>query len=188
MSLSFGGSKQKQQQSQSQTTNETSRFTPDQSVVDMTNSGLARTLGLVGGYQRTSPQDIAGFLNPMQDTINAGVQRQARIAGNSVDGQAAAAGAFGGSGWGLLRGETERAYADATAQATAQGYGTALNAAMGDNQNASAYDLNAIQTYLQGLGLMGNWGTTNATGTSSGTSKGSGSKMGFEAGFKYGGK
>lgn len=184
MSFSLGGSKQKQ--TQSQTENSTSTFTPNAQFLDMTQNGLSSALGLMGNYGVTGKADVANYLNPYQDTISAGIRRAGDIAANNNDAQAAAAGAFGGSGWGLLRGETARGYADAEANALASGYNTALQAAMQERGNAANYDMGALQTYLSGLGLLGNWGTTTSSGTSSG--KSSGTKLGFEAGFKYGAK
>jgi len=176
MGFSLGGSKQKSTQSQTQ--NQTSTFTPNQQFLNQVQSGVGSAMGLMGGYDRTTGADVQGYLNPYMDTITDGLARQSQIAGNVNDAQAAAAGAFGGSGWGLLRGETQRGYADAQAGALAQGYNTAQQAAIGENQAAQNYDLQALQTYLSGLGLLGNWGTTTSSGTSSGTSKGSGMQFG----------
>lgn len=176
MGFSLGG--QKQKSSQNQTQNQISSFTPNQQFLNQTQTGLNSALGLMGGYEKTTGADVQGYLNPYMDTITDGLARQSQIAGNVNDAQAAAAGAFGGSGWGLLRGETQRGYADAQAGALAQGYNTAQQAAMGENQAAQNYDLQALQTYLSGLGLLGNWGTTTSSGTSSGTSKGSGMQFG----------
>lgn len=172
MGFSLGGNKQKTSQQQTQNTNQTSTFTPNAQFLNQTQTGLDQALGLMGGYQKTTGADVQGYLNPYMDTIQSGLARQAAIASNGNDAQAAAAGAFGGTGWGLLRGETQRGYADAQAGALAQGYNTAQQAAMAENQASQGYDLSALQTYLSGLGLLGNWGTTNTTGNSSGTSKG----------------
>ena len=181
MSFSLGGSKQKSSQTQNQVQNQTSTFTPNAQYLGMVQGGLDSALGLIGGYDRTTGADVQNYLNPYMDTITDGLARQASIAANGNDAQAAAAGAFGGSGWGLLRGETQRGYADAQAQALAQGYNTAQQAAMSENQAAQAYDLAGLQSYLSGLGLLGNWGTTNTSGTSNmtGSSKGSGFNWGF---------
>lgn len=184
MSFSLGGSKQKQTTNQTQ--NQTSTFTPNAEYMGLVQGGLNRSLGLIGNYGTTGQADVANYLNPMQDTINAQIRRSGSIAANNNDAQAAAAGAFGGSGWGLLRSETARAYADAEANAAAQGYNTALQAAMQERGASNAYDLNALQSYLSGLGLLGNWGTTTSSGTSTGKTTGSG--MNFGANFKYGGK
>ena len=187
MSFSLGGSKQKSSQQQTENTNQTSTFTPNQQFLDMTQGGLNQALGLMGGYGRTTGEDVAGYLNPYMDTITSGIRRSGQIAANTNDAQAAAAGAFGGSGWGLLRGETQRGFADAEANALAQGYGQAQQAAMAERGAGAAYDLSALQAYLGGLGLLGNWGTQNTVGTGSSTSKGTASGMQFGANFKYGG-
>lgn len=187
MSLSFGGNKSKS----SSTQNSVQSYTPNQEFLNLVQPGLNSALGLMGNYQRTSADDVSGFLNPylgqVADVTSQQIQRSRDVTGNNLDAQAAKAGAFGGSGWGLLRGENNRAYADAEASAlagiNANGYNTALQAAMGENQNASGYDLNALQTYLSGLGLLGNWGTQ--TGTQTGTQRGSG--MNFGASYIYGG-
>lgn len=188
MSFSLGGNKQKSRNETTENTNQTSTFTPNAQFLDMTQTGLNQALGLMGGYGQTGAADVANYLNPYQDTISAGIRRSGDIAANNNDAQAAAAGAFGGSGWGLLRGETARGYADAEANALAQGYNTALQAAMGERANAANYDMGALQTYLSGLGLLGNWGTSNTVGSGTSLNKGTGSNIGFNAGFKYGGK
>lgn len=183
--MSFGGSAQKS----SSTQNTTQTYTPSGEFLNLVQPGLSSAMGLMGNYRRTSGEDVNQYLNPylgqVADVTSQQIGRSRDIAANNLDAQAAKAGAFGGSGWGLLRGENQRAYADAEAQAlagiNAGGYNTALQAAMGENQNASAYDLNALQTYLSGLGLLGNWGTS--TGTANTKSKG----MGLNFGFTYGG-
>lgn len=188
MSLSFGGSKSKSRNETTENTNQTQTFTPNAEFLNLTQGGLNQALGLMGNYGQTTGADVSNYLSPYQDTINAGIRRSGQIAANNNDAQAAAAGAFGGSGWGLLRGETARGFADAEANALAQGYNTAQQAAMAERANAANYDMAALQTYLSGLGLLGNWGTTNTVGTGSSLSKGSGSQFGVQGGFKYGGK
>jgi len=185
MGFSFGGNKQKTSQQETQNTNQTQTFTPDAQYLNMVNGGLDRSLGLLGTYDKTTGADVANYLNPYQDTISAGIRRSGQIAGNANDAQAAAAGAFGGSGWGLLRGETQRGFADAEAQSLAQGYNTAQQAAIGENQASQAFDLNALQTYLSGLGLLGNWGTTTGVSNSTGTSNGKSSGMQFGVAGKF---
>lgn len=179
MGFSLGGSKQKTSQTQNQSMNQTSTFNPNAQFLGMVQGGLDRITG-AGDYGRTTGADVAGYLNPMQDQLRAGLVQQAAVAANANDAQAAAAGAFGGTGWGLLRGETNRAFADAAAQQEAQNYNAALAAAMAERQNAANYGLQQGSAYLSGLGLLGNWGTTNTAGTSSGTSQGKSS------GFNWG--
>lgn len=181
----LGGSSQKQRQEQSTT----QKYTPDQGLLDRVNPGLDSALGLMGNYKQTSQADIDRFANPylsqVGDATSAALMRSRDVTGNNLDAQAAKAGAFGGTGWGLLRGENNRAYADAEAQAlagiNAGGYQSALGAAQGENANSNQFDMGALQTYLSGLGLLGNWGTTTGTGLT----KSSGS--GLTAGFTYGG-
>jgi|GEM_PF-5360742 len=184
MGFSLGGSKQKSTQSQTQ--NQTSTFTPNQQFLGQVQGGLNSAMGLMGGYDRTTASDAQAYLNPYMDTVSQGIQRAGSIAANNVDAQGAAAGAFGGSGWGLLRSETQRGYADAEANARVGAYDRALQTAVGENQAAQNYDLQALQTYLSGLGLLGNWGTTTSSGSSTGKATGSG--MNFGANFTYGGK
>lgn len=179
MGFSLGGSKEKSRQETVQNTNQTSTFNPNQQFLDMTQTGLNSALGMMGGFNRTTGADVQGYLNPMQDTISAGIRRSGDIAANQNDAQAASAAAFGGTGWGLLRGETARGFADAEAASRAQGYNTALQAAMGENAAGHQFNQNALQTYLSGLGLLGNWGTTNTTGNMTGLNKGTAS--GFNA-------
>lgn len=183
MSLNFGGNKQKSSQ------NSVQSFAPSPEFLNLVQPGLDRSLGLIGNYQRTTADDISGFMNPYLDQVAATtsqqIQRSRDITGNNLDAQAARAGAFGGTGWGLLRGENNRAYADAEAGALASinagGFNAALQAALGENQAASGYDMNALNSYLGGLGLLSNWGTTT------GNTQNRGSNMGFNLGFKYGG-
>ena len=188
MSLSFGGSKQK-----SRTEENTSQtYTPNSQFLDMTQGGLNKSLGLIGNYHPTTQAQIDGFANPYlaqvgQATSDA-LHRSRDVQGNSLDAQAAKAGAFGGSGWGLLRGENNRGFADAEASAlagiNANGYQSALTAAQGENANSNQFDMNALQTYLQGLGLLGNWGTTTGTGLT----KQTGSSLTASGSYTYGGK
>ena len=190
MSFSLGGSKSKSRQET--TSNETSTYNPNADFLARSQGGLDRALGLIGGYNRTSQEDIDRFANPYleqvgQQTSNA-INRSRDVTANNLDAQAAKSGAFGNTGWALLRGESGRGYADAEAQAlagiNATGYQNALGAAMGENQAASGFDLNALQSYLQGLGLL-NYGTTTSTGTR--LNKTSGTNFNASGSFKYGG-
>jgi hypothetical protein len=187
MSFGLSGSREKSRQEQ----NSTQTYTPNAQFLGQTQQGLDRAMGLMGNYQQTSQEDINRFANPylsqVGDATSAALMRSRDVTGNNLDAQAAKAGAFGGTGWGLLRGENNRAYADAEAQAlagiNANGYQNALGAAMGENAASNQFDMGALQTYLQGLGLLGNWGTT----TGNALTKGTGSQIGATASFKYGG-
>lgn len=184
MSLSFGGNKQQS------TSNQTQSYRPSDEFLGLVRPGLDSAMGLMGNFKTTSAGDVNQFLNPylgqVADTTSQQLMRSRDIMGNNLDAQAAKAGAFGGTGWGLLRGENNRAYADAEGQAlagiNASGYNTALQAALGQNQASSNFDLNALQGYLGGLGLLGNWGSS----TGNTTQKGSG--LNFGGSFSYGGR
>lgn len=182
--LSGSATKARKEENTSQT------YTPNSQFLNLTQSGLDKSLGLMGNYHPTGQAQIDSFANPYlsqvgQATSDA-LHRSRDVQGNSLDAQAAKAGAFGGSGWGLLRGENNRGFADAEASAlagiNANGYQSALTAAQGENANSNQFDLNALQTYLQGLGLLGNWGTTTGTGLT----KQTGTAIG--ASGTYGGK
>lgn len=186
MGFSFGGSKQKQTENVNQNTTQT--FTPDAGFMNLLNPILEQGRAYISqGYQGVTPDQIASFQNPYQsgviDTTNAAIRRQGDVASNDINSRAAAAGAFGGSGWGVLRGENERAVNDAIAASTAslqsQGYNQALSAAMQEAQNRAGFQLNSLGSYGNLLGLLGNWGTT--TGNVQGTTnrKGSGSNWGI---------
>lgn len=173
MGFSLGGSKQKTSQQQTQNMNQTSTFNPSQGFLGLLDPAINRAQGLMGQSQGPlSGADVANYLNPNMDYINQNLSRQAGIAANNNDAQAAAAGAFGGTGWGLLRGETARGFADAAASASANAYTTAQQMALADREARNNYDLNSLGAYGGLLGLLGNWGTTNTTGTSTGTSTG----------------
>ena len=187
MSFSLGGSKQKA--SQQSTENTTQTYTPNSQYLGLVNGGLGMAQNL--SFNGTDQGDIDRFANPYVAQVgaatSAGINRSRDAQANQLSGHAAAAGAFGGSGWGLLQGENTRAYADAEASAlagiNANGYQSALGAAQNETAGQNAFDLNAVQTYLQGLGLLGNWGTTTGMGTSSGSSKGSGMNFGVSGKF-----
>jgi hypothetical protein len=184
MSLSLGGSKQKSRQEEATT----QTYTPNAGFVSGVNNLLGQASGM--SYQPTTQANIDAMANPylaqVGENTSSQIMRSRDITGNNLDAQAAKAGAFGGSGWGLLRGESNRGYADAEATAlaniNAQGYESSRNAAMSENQNANQFNLSNLLAQLQGYGLL-NYGTTSGTGLT----KSSGSGMNASAGFKYGG-
>lgn len=186
--MAFGLSKNKSKGRQETSQTETSTYNPNADFLNRTQTGLDQALGLMGGYQRTSQEDIDRFANPYLEEVGAqtsrAINRSRDVTANNLDAQAAKAGAFGNTGWALLRGESGRGYADAEASALANinagGYDRALGAAMSENDAASGFDLSALQTYLQGLGLL-NFGTTTSTG--SGLNKTSGTQTGFTGSF-----
>lgn len=179
MSFSLGGNKQKTNQTSNESMNQTSTFNPNQQFLDMTQTGLNQSLGLMGNYGQTTGADVANYLNPNLDYQYGQIARQGDISANNINAQAAAAGAMGGSGWGLMRRGNEENMLLAQQAAAGNAYGAAQQAAMGERANAAQYDMGALQTYLSGLGLLGNWGTTNTSGTSTGTTKGKTSGFNF---------
>lgn len=187
MSFSLGGKKEKS----SQTQNTTQSYTPNAQYLGMVQGGLDKALGLAGNFQPLTQEAINNFANPyigdVGNQISSQLGRSRDLASNEIRGRAAQAGAFGGSGWGLLESENQKNFADAEAQALtglrASAYDKATQTAQSEEQRRQQAQLASIQSYLGGLGLLGNWGTT--TGNMSGTSKGS--QMGFNAGFTYGG-
>ena len=180
MSLSFGGSKTKQKQQQSETYNPNAGFVSGVQGL-LTNAGQMT-------YKPTTQAGIDSFANPYIDGVtaqtSADLRRSRDITGNDLDAKAAAAGAFGGSGWGLLRGENNRSAAEAEAAAIgnirAGAYDRSVTAAQNESQGENNFNLQQLLARLQGYGLL-NYGTTNSTG------KSSGSGMNFGATFKYGG-
>lgn len=181
MGFSLGGSKQKETGYKQENTVQS--YTPDAGFMALLNPALQQAQGTINqGYQGVTPGQIAGFQDPYTqsviDTTVSGINRQGAMVRDMTDAKAAAAGAFGGSGWGRLRAENERAIGDQVASTTAglnsQAYQTALAAAMGESQNKASFDLNSLGAYGSLLGLLGSWGTSTgqATGTSKGTSSG----------------
>jgi len=97
-------------------------------------------------------------MNPYMDNIvarqQADARRQSEIAGQIQDAQAARAGAFGGSGFQLMRGQARGNLARQMGDIQAQGLNTAYNQAMG--QYNAQNQLNAQQQQFgAGLGLQG---------------------------------
>ena len=98
------------------------------------------------------------MMNPYMDNIvarqQADAQRQAQIAGQSQQAQAARSGAFGGSGDFLMRGQARGNLARQMGDIQAQGLNTAYNQAMQQFNNQN--QLNAQQQQFgAGLGLQG---------------------------------
>ena len=186
MSLSFGGSKEKARKEEVQNTTQT--FTPNAEYLSMVRGGLDEAMGLMGSYKPIDQARINEFANPYIDQVGEQISTQLGrtrdMASNDIRGRAAAAGAFGGSGWGLLEAENQRSFADAEAQALtglrAGAYDRATATAQSEEERRMQTALAAIQARLGGLGLLGNWGTQ--TGNASGLTKSSGS------GFRFGGE
>ncbi len=129
------------------------------------NSGIRMTQQ-AGRYQpqMVDATNVQPYMNPYQqqviDASNAELQKQAAMAQNTLDAQASAAGAFGGSRHGVAQAETAGQYADAQAAMIAdlysQGYTQAQQAALQEqmaNQNAG---LAGAGLQLNAAGQMGN--------------------------------
>jgi len=178
LGLSKNSSKTRQETSGSET------YTPNAGFTSGVQGLLNNASGMT--YSPTTQGQIDSFANPYLDQVGQNTSRQLMrsrdITGNTLDGQAAAAGAFGGSGWGLLRGENNRAYADAESNAlaniNANGYQSALTAAQGENQSANQFSLSSLLAQLQGYGLL-NYGTT----TTNGLTKGKGTSIGITGSY-----
>lgn len=187
MSLSFGGKKEKSTTNQ----NTTQTYTPDAGYLGMVNGLLGDARGIGNSYEPLTTEKINSFANPYIDEVGGQISsqlgRSRDLQANQLSGQAAAAGAFGGSGWGLLQGENTRSYADAEAQALtglrASAYDRATQTAQSEEERRMQAAMASIQAQLGGLGLLSNWGTTtgNMAGKTSGTS------FGVNGSFKYGG-
>jgi hypothetical protein len=113
-----------------------------------------------GATTRDAQGNVTGnsMMNPYMENVvgrqQADAERQAAIAGQSMDAQAARAGAFGGSGNLLSRNQANAALARQKGDIQAQGLNTAYNQAMG--QYNTQNQLNAQQQQFgAGLGLQG---------------------------------
>lgn len=178
--MSFGGSKSKTNQSMNQQQTNT--------LSDRAVQQLQGAQDRIGGmqYQGFDPSQLAQFQNPyQQDVIDASladINRQQQVSLAQGGDAATAAGAFGGSRHGVADALTREGY-DRNASATVaglrqSGFNTALQAALGENQNKNAYQMNIEQLLAQLAGQYGREGTTNTTGSSKGTT--SGMNFGFE--------
>ena len=115
--------------------------------------------------QQFTGANVEQYMNPyMQNVVERqqqDAQRQAGIASQAQGAQAARAGAFGGSGDYLMRGQMAGNLARQKGDIQAQGLNTAYNQAMGQfnaqqGQNQAAAQLNAQQgQFGAGLGLQG---------------------------------
>jgi len=115
--------------------------------------------------QQFTGQAVQDYMNPyMQNVVErqqADAQRQAQIAGQSQQAQAARSGAFGGSGDYLMRSQAAGNLARQKGDIQAQGLNNAYTQAMNQfntaqGQNQAAAQLNAQQQQFgAGLGLQG---------------------------------
>ena len=115
--------------------------------------------------QQFTGNNVQAYMNPyMQNVVErqqADAERQAKIASQSQQAQAARSGAFGGSGDYLMRGQAAGNLARQKGDIQAQGLQNAYQQAMqqfntSQGQNQAAQQLNAQQQqYGAGLGLQG---------------------------------
>ena len=115
--------------------------------------------------QQFTGNNVQAYMNPyMQNVVErqqADAERQAKIAGQSQQAQAARSGAFGGSGDYLMRGQAAGNLARQKGDIQAQGLQNAYQQAMqqfntSQGQNQAAQQLNAQQQQFgAGLGLQG---------------------------------
>jgi hypothetical protein len=135
-----------------------------QSAQGMQNAGAAAQGA--AGYQpmMVGPQNLSGYMNPFQqDVIDRSMntlQNQQLQQQNTMDAQASAAGAFGGSRHGVANAQTNAAFADTRANTIAglnsANFGQAQQASMGAqmaNQNAG---LQGAGQRLNAAGTLGN--------------------------------
>jgi len=115
--------------------------------------------------QIAKDDDLKQYMSPYMDAVVARAQqdatRQAQIAGQGQQAQAARSGAFGGSGDYLMRGQAAANLARQKGDIQAQGLQNAYTQALGQfntaqGQNQAAQQLNAQQQQFgAGLGLQG---------------------------------
>jgi hypothetical protein len=100
-------------------------------------SAGAYNAALGGTQQAMAGPNIGAFMNPYQNMVTGqalgDLEKQRQMATNTMDAQASAAGAFGGSRHGVAQGTTNEAFAqqgaDMFANMQQQGFNTALGAA-----------------------------------------------------------
>jgi hypothetical protein len=114
---------------------------------------------IAGGTQAYDPNAVGAYMNPYQQQVTQNaiqeMNRQAAIQQQGVSAQAAKAGAFGGSRFGIQQAELGRNLADVQSarimQDYAQNYSQAQQAAMNAFQNQQA----RMQSAGQGLATVG---------------------------------
>jgi len=125
---------------------------------------------IAGTGQLFAPTDLSAYTNPFQqqviDTTIAEINRQGDLARNKLAAQGVAAGAFGGSRFGVQSAELDRNLADsrarALAQLNAQNYSQALQAAQSAFENQQRRQQNQSQLYGGIAGLYGALGQQQA--------------------------
>lgn len=135
------------------------QVTPAQAALQGVQSGVGREVsgaqGTVrGSMQAYDPASAAAYMNPYQQAVADEINRAYDIQQNQMAAQAASQGAFGGSRGLIAQQEIDRNRASALAQAQAQNFIQAQDAARSDFANQQARQLQAGQVGGQ-LGLAG---------------------------------
>jgi len=116
---------------------------------------VAGAQGTIGGAtQAYDPTSASAYMNPYQQAVSDEINRAYDIQQNQAAGQAVSQGAFGGSRGMISQQEIDRNRASALAQAQAQNFIQAQDAARSDFSNQQARQLQAGQVSGQ-LGLQG---------------------------------
>ena len=115
-------------------------------------AGAQSTIG--GAKQAYDPASAAAYMNPYQQAVADEINRAYDIQQNQAAGQAVSQGAFGGSRGLIAQQEIDRNRASALAQAQAQNFIQAQDAARSDFANQQARQMQAGQISGQ-LGLAG---------------------------------
>jgi len=187
--MSIGGSKGKSK------TNQSFNQTQTNTLSDRAAGLLTGQIGALGGmdYRAFDPASMEQFSNPFaSDVIDASLARlnhEGDVARAAQKADTAGRGAFGNSRRNIYEAELDagidRNRGDLIAGLNAANFQQAQAAALGENQNQNAYNLD-IQGLISALiSQFGNEGTTTGSGTSQGTTKNSG--LGFSWTPKFGG-
>ena len=135
------------------------QVTPAQAALQGVQGGIGREVNQAQGTVRGSiqaydPASAAAYMNPYQQAVADEINRAYDIQQNQMAAQAASQGAFGGSRGLIAQQEIDRNRASALAQAQAQNFIQAQDAARSDFANQQARQLQAGQVGGQ-LGLAG---------------------------------
>jgi hypothetical protein len=126
---------------------------------------MATRLGIAGA-QSYDPNSATAFMNPYQQQVTqnsiAEMNRQAQIQNQNVSSQAAKAGAFGGSRFGVQQAELGRSLAEVQSKKIFEDYANNYNQAQTASMNAFANQQARAQTAGNlALGAGQNIGSTN---------------------------
>ena len=145
-----------------------------QAYLDAARASMAGVPGMVTGAVTDAGQmygqgasgvtgeQIQGYMNPYQQAVQDEINRSYDIQASQAGLGAAGAGAFGGSRAGIQQTEIDRNRASALAQAQAQNFMQAQQAAVGERQRqlAAAQGIGALG--MQGASTLGQFGVQQA--------------------------